>query len=209
MRNTTVRWRWFLASLVWCFANTGICGDRAIKVTISNTPDAPAQISEAGSELAEPPVKLGDDTASRSPVKALRVERRRLSPILSWEGWIKYGNRSKQPITAIKVRWEFWDAFDEPQWAVEVSGDQMALLPGEFLERRWEDRFPRFDITKALVTIETVRFADGTMWQRAARGEGVSQPLSEISEVTRLERQRLLDIYRREGLDALLEVLER
>ncbi len=209
LRNASGILIWFLGmSLVWWPASIGMSYQKTVDVSFANDSESPVQISDANGRLSEHVVEFAQETETKRGFRVMPPSKPRQSRTLSWKGWAGYRNRTQQPITAVKFRWEFLDAFDEPKWAFERTLD-IPMLPGQSVEHAWREEYlPDLDITKVSISIEAVRFTDQNMWQRSARGQGIGPRMSEVSEVTRLERQRLLDIYQREGTDALLGAIQ-
>ncbi|MBI4597858.1 MAG: hypothetical protein HY737_05600 [Candidatus Omnitrophica bacterium] len=168
---------------------------------MAKVPDAPIDVLDTTGQLLEyqaVPSRVG--VSRHTQTKSVNIESAQFT---HWEGRLQYRNRSKRSVSAVRFQWKLLDAFDQPQWVVEVT-DSEELAPGETHDRRWEQQISKADeVVKALLMVKMVRFQDGTIWLPAM--QEIQTP--EADAALRTERKRLQRLYDDQGLEALLKAL--
>ncbi|TAM73489.1 hypothetical protein EPN44_13925 [bacterium] len=107
-----------------------------------------------------------------------------------------YHNTERKAVTALRVRFDVFDPFGgELGYFNGVSQDPLAALKAATIEWNGDQPYPISAALRARVT--AVAFADGTFWQASDVPNAVIDA----------EHHRLLQIYKDNGLQALLKAL--
>lgn len=122
---------------------------------------------------------------------------------------IEVRNRSQKPVRYLELGWIVEDQQGRQFLAGSMPAD-LNLAPGQKISVTQDAglKFPeRTGIKTMTGFVNSVEFADGRFWipSRSAIGGGVLESALEPSP----EEQRLVQIYRRKGLKALIEELNR
>lgn len=149
------------------------------------------------------------------------------SPIVPTEGWalvagnearaprISVRNRSNKPVKHVEIDWLVSDPDGQQYLAASVPSSEPDLfLPAGKTAKVVQDTALRFTRNGKPVNVQSmtgfvsqVEFADGKVWvpNRQSLDSGILQKVMPPSA----EEQRLTDLYRRKGVDALIEELKK
>ncbi len=149
------------------------------------------------------------------------------APIEPLEGWaqvsgneasaprVEVRNSSKRPVKYVELGWVLSDASGRPYLAGSLpSADSALYLPPGGTARVLQDTTLRFSsngqpiaIQKMTGFVSQVEFADGKIW--VPNRQSLNDALLRRAMAPSSEEQRLSGIYRRKGLDALIEELKK
>jgi hypothetical protein len=149
------------------------------------------------------------------------------SPVQPLEGWaqvsgneasaprVEVRNSSTRPVKYVELGWVLSDAAGRQYLAGSLpSADPALYLPPGGTARVLQDTTLRFsangqpvDIRKMTGFVSQVEFADGKVW--VPNRQNLDNALLRRVVGPSAEEQRLSDLYRRKGLDALLEELKK
>ena len=149
------------------------------------------------------------------------------SPVQPLEGWaqvagneasaprVEVRNSSTRPVKYVELGWVLSDPAGRPYLAGSLpSADAALYLPPGGTARVLQDTTLRFsangqpvNIGKMTGFVSQVEFADGKVW--VPNRQSLDNALLRRVVGPSAEEQRLSDLYRRKGLDALLEELKK
>ena len=101
------------------------------------------------------------------------------------------------------LEWKFFGPFKDERATIEVV-DEERLLPGRSRTKEWEQKLETEHVTRALVSVTAVRFADGVVWIPPIPDEELPD---DNDEILKKERKRLFRLYEENGLEALFDEL--
>ncbi len=126
---------------------------------------------------------------------------------------LKLANRSKTPVRFVEIGWILKDAGGKEVVAGTLPA-QVSLPPGGEAEVAQSSvlRFSRpagapFSLRGVTGFISSVEFADGRVWVPSR--ESIEHPQLQRSLAPSPEEQRLIELYRKKGLTAVIEQLKR
>jgi hypothetical protein len=128
---------------------------------------------------------------------------------------VEVRNNSNRPIKYVELGWVLSDAGGQPYLAGSLpSADPALYLPPGGTARVLQDTTLRFSsggqpvaIQKMTGFVSQVEFADGKIW--VPNRQSLDDALLRRVVAPSSEEQRLSDLYRRKGLDALVEELKK
>ena len=161
--------------------STNLEPEREIQFTFLQFPDAPVELLSGSARVA----------GNEARLPKLEVQ-----------------NRSKKPIRFVEVGWVLKDQ-NGREFPAGLVPAELALAPGQHLEVSKESAL-RFtpagggSVSVAGLTafVNNVEFSDGQMWVPA-------RPATGLVPVISAEEQRLAELYRRKGLDYVIQHLRR
>ncbi len=154
-----------------------------------------AQVPIQSACPADAPIVLTETTVPPAGAKHVRI---------------KVTNVGTQPITAIILRWSLTDSTGRTH-DVFMSGDGAPVgqvtEPGEITEEEGDVTVPKgTSLVRAEVSCETVVFTGNHFWGNVKSPE--LQRLMGFRSGIAVERQWLIDVYEKEGLEKLLQELK-
>jgi hypothetical protein len=175
--------------LLSAFPLESAADNRTVQVSVQNPSDSPVELLGAYGNVSTPLPLVGRPESYTAT---------------AWEGHAEYRNRGDRTISAIQFHWVLLDHFGQVQWIMDVTDEKDLPRTGS-RRQDWKQVIPKEDIGQATLTVQEVRFEDGTLWAATpAEGQAVAD-----ETVRRDERQRLLHLYQAQGVDALVEELRR
>ena len=148
------------------------------------------------------------------------------APVAPVEGWalvagnearsprIQVRNRSNKPVNYVELGWLVRDQGGQQYLAASVPAADPLLLPAGHTARVEQDTALRFtrngqpvNINSAVGYVSRVQFADGKLWVPTRQDLESSLLLKVLPPSA--EEQRLSDLYRKRGLDGLVEELKK
>ena len=150
------------------------------------------------------------------------------SPVVATEGWamvsgnearaprISVMNRSGRPVKHVELGWLVSDSTGQQYMAASLPSSEPDLfLPAGKTAKVEQDTALRFSRNGKPMNVQSmtgfvnqVEFADGKVWvpsRQSLEKEAILQKVLPPSA----EEQRLMDLYRRKGVDALIEELKK